>query len=218
MSFRRPRILRKYRNGFRLLLVIIFVYTVVDGLFLLSSLRPSHHFRPIPRVANLEQIFIASIHWNNADILRSHWNQALLELVQFLGPKSVFVSLLENGSWDDSKHALRELDDQLAKFGVPRRIVLEDISREAEITRTPSVNESGWIWTPRSRRELRRIPHLAELRNRVMLELGRASDSEGKHFDKVLWLNDVVFTVSLHSINCLSFSLIITQRIRLRTL
>jgi hypothetical protein len=53
---------------------------------------------------------------------------------------------------------------------------------------------SGWIDTPRGRKELRRIPYLSRLRNwtlQPLLELAR----QGEKFDKVLFLNDVVFSV-----------------------
>ncbi len=46
---------------------------------------------------------------------------------------------------------------------------------------------SGW--------EVRRIPHLADLRNRAMRPLREMAP--GRMFDRVLWINDVVFTVSL---------------------
>jgi hypothetical protein len=51
------------------------------------------------------------------------------------------------------------------------------------------------------RKELRRISYLAGIRNQVMDKvryLAERMDGQGKRsFDKVLWLNDVIFTVSL---------------------
>lgn len=143
--------------------------------------------------ANHGRIFIASMHWNNEEILRSHWNNAVLELVEHFGPSNVFVAVLESGSWDNSKGALRDLDSNLASLDVAHSIVLEDTMHTDEVARTPSVNETGWILTSRGRKELRRIPYLANIRNRVMAEMHRHSEATGKRFDKVLWLNDVVF-------------------------
>jgi Cryptococcal mannosyltransferase 1 len=65
-----------------------------------SSLAP--HFGP-------QRIFIASTHWNNEAIIRSHWNTAILELVREIGVKNIYISIYESGSWDDTKGALREL-------------------------------------------------------------------------------------------------------------
>ncbi|OJD30977.1 polysaccharide export protein [Diplodia corticola] len=143
-----------------------------------------------------ERIFIASIHWNNEAILRSHWNAALIDLVQHLGPSNVFVSILESGSWDGSKAALRELDAKLEAMQVPRSIILDPTTHKDELEREPKPGSSkpGWIWTPRGRQELRRIPYLANLRNRVMEAMHTTDDA--KPFTKVLWLNDVVFTTT----------------------
>ena len=55
-------------------------------------------------------------------------------------------------------------------------------------------NGSGWIDTPRVRKELRRIPYLSRLRNWTLEPLQELAQ-QGEKFDKVLFLNDVVFTV-----------------------
>ena len=140
-----------------------------------------------------QKVFIASIHWNNEKILRSHWVPAVLELAQHLGKENVFVSVQESGSWDDSKGALRELDQALEEAGVRRRIILDDTTHADEIGKTPA--ESGWIQTSRSAtKELRRVPYLAKLRNLVLEPLEELA-GKGERFDRVLFVNDVVFTV-----------------------
>lgn len=138
------------------------------------------------------KIFIASIHWNNEAILRSHWIPGVLGLVKHFGEKNVYVSVQESGSWDDSKGALRDLDQALEKAGVGRKIILDDTTHEDEIKRAPA--DSGWIQTPRGLTELRRVPYLARLRNLVIEPLQELA-SAGEHFDKILFINDVVFTV-----------------------
>jgi hypothetical protein len=141
---------------------------------------------------NQEKVFIASIHWNNEKILRSHWVPALLELVAHLGEENVYVSVQESGSWDDSKGALRELDQALGKAGVRRRIILDDTTHADEIAKTPA--EDGWIRTSRGVKELRRVPYLARLRNLVLQPMEELA-AMGEAFDRVLFVNDVVFTV-----------------------
>jgi hypothetical protein len=143
-----------------------------------------------------EKVFIASIHWNNEQILRSHWVPALLDLVAHLGKENVYVSVQESGSWDDSKGALRELDEALGKAGVRRRIILDETTHADEIGKTPAApaDEDGWIRTSRGVEELRRVPYLARLRN-LVLEPMEELASTGEAFDRVLFVNDVVFTV-----------------------
>jgi hypothetical protein len=163
--------------------------------------------------ANRDQkVFIASIHWNNEKILRSHWIPALLDLVAHLGESNVFVSVQESGSWDDSKGALRELDAALGAKGVRRRIVLDETTHADEIGKTPAGD--GWIQTSRSgeTKELRRVPYLAKLRNLVLEPLEELAREEGEVFERVVWLNDVVFTVCtadslpMHSISKISIA------------
>lgn len=143
-------------------------------------------------------------------MLRLYWNDALISLVTFLGPQNVFVSIVESGSLDDTKGALRDLEGQLKILGAETRIELsEDARAQIESLKHVPGDKKGWLYTARQRAnagpkfgnewrdvgdggwEKRRIPHLADLRNQAMepllLQKGR--------FDRVLWINDVVFTV-----------------------
>ncbi|EXJ93027.1 hypothetical protein A1O3_01583 [Capronia epimyces CBS 606.96] len=142
--------------------------------------------------AGTQKIFIASIHWNNEAVLRGYWNTAVLALAKQFGVENVYISVYESGSWDDSKGALRELDQQLDKLGVNRTVVLDKTTHQDEISQQPG--PSGWIDTPRYMRELRRIPYLSRLRNLSLSPLETLRQS-GVVFDKILFLNDVVFEV-----------------------
>ncbi len=139
-----------------------------------------------------ERVFVASTHWNNEWILRTRWNAALLELVQHVGISNIYVSIYESGSYDDSKGALTDLDAELDQLGVARMIVLDETTHADEIAKPPG--QTGWIETPRHRKELRRIPYLAGLRNLSLKPLEELA-SRGIIFDKILYLNDVVYTV-----------------------
>ncbi|MCJ1307095.1 hypothetical protein MMC25_000741 [Agyrium rufum] len=152
----------------------------------------------------IPKIFLSSTHWNNEPRLRSFWNAAVLALVDHLGPENIYVSIYESGSWDDSKGALRELDARLEELGVQRTIYLGNVTHADEIAQgTPSPQSStsfkdandGWIDTPRGMTELRRIPFLAKLRNLSLKPMERLA-LNGIRFEKVLFLNDVAFTVS----------------------
>ena len=117
----------------------------------------------------------------------------MLELAEAFGPESIYISVYESGSWDDSKGALKLLDTELEKMGVQRTISLEPNTHADEIAASPS--SSGWIDTPGGKKELRRIPYLSRLRNISLKPLADLA-LKGKTFDRILFLNDVVFTVS----------------------
>jgi hypothetical protein len=187
-----PRTLRRRPTKQLLLLVSIIFHIFEVAQILCCHLSPTDEFV----TQRSERVYIASIHWNNEQILRSHWNDAVIALANALGRENVFITIYESGSWDDSKGALRELDMALAAHNIRRNITLSETTHLDEI----SVMEkgSGWIDTPRGRRELRRIPYLSRLRNwalRPLQELAR----QGEQFDKVLFLNDVVFNVCIIS-------------------
>lgn len=181
--------------------VVLFLFFLIN---LLDVLRIHHRIvegdrqhvlRRSGRAARpRERIYIASMHWNNAQVLKDYWNDAVVELTETFGADNVFVSVYESGSWDDSKEALRELDAELARRNVPRRVEVSETTHKDEINKAVEERGEGWIDTARGRRELRRIPYLAKLRNRTIKDLIELSE-KGVTFDKVLFLNDVVFTV-----------------------
>jgi len=186
---RRPYFRRRLRWSLAAL-AIFTVVSIIDSLLVYSALAQAllEGRTALPQ----EKIFIAGIHWNNEKILREYWIPALIALTQEIGPDNVFVSVYESGSWDGSKPALQRLDDVLANDGIPRRIILDNTTHVDEISGEPGA--IGWIKTPGGKSELRRIPYLARLRNIAMQPLYEL-ESTGVVFDKVLFLNDVVFEV-----------------------
>ncbi|KAK2589812.1 hypothetical protein QQS21_012515 [Conoideocrella luteorostrata] len=179
----------------RIALLLFCLFNFLDVLRIHHSLSHSNvrsHNAPASIPRPRERIYIASMHFNNGQILKSHWNKAVIDLTEKFGPKNVFVSIFESGSWDDSKEVLRHLDEQLEKRGVPHRVEVSDVTHQDEIDN--SNKGEGWIDTPRNKKELRRIPYLAKLRNRTIKDLLDLS-KKGVEFDKVIFLNDVIFTV-----------------------
>jgi hypothetical protein len=147
-----------------------------------------------------EKLYIASIHWNDGPLLSAHWIPALLNFIREYGASNLYISILESGSWDETKSLLRSLDSELERLGVERSIILEDRTHEDEVNKVPEEGEKGWIWGTRGKKEMRRIPYLAAARNRAMGPLREMSQKAGKEkrlFDRVIWLNDVIFTVCL---------------------
>ncbi|TVY87426.1 hypothetical protein LAWI1_G007074 [Lachnellula willkommii] len=192
------RLLRSSRRSSRPRLLLLTLTTLIFLDYLLntsgapSPQRTSELSAPLAR----EQIFIVSIQRNSEYMLRLYWNAALLSLVSFLGPANVFVSISESGSLDDTKGALRDLEERLNALGVQNRIVLgESMEEQIEAQKHVPGDREGWVYTGREGFgdggwEKRRIPHLAKSRNHAMEPLFLVE----RRFDKVLWVNDVVFT------------------------
>ena len=187
---------RRYLRAAIAGLLVLFFYDFCSLLSSYSKPTPSAPIHAQPdRISSLsrpERIFIASTHWNNEHILRDSWNDAVLDLVRYLGPQNVFVSIVEGGSWDNTKGALRELQESLDKLDTPSKIVLEEQTHAQAIAQPPAA--SGWIDTPRGRRELRRIPFLADIRNKALEPLFENEAPATDTYDKIMFLNDVVFT------------------------
>jgi hypothetical protein len=178
------------RRSTKQVLILAFVlYNIFDITQILRCLSSSTAEPITPRQ---ERIYITSIHWNNERILRSHWNDAVVALANALGRDNVYITVYESGSWDNSKGALRELDMALEAHQIRRNITLSETTHLDEIS---AVNKgAGWVDTPRGRRELRRIPYLSRLRNWTLEPLEELV-RQGEKFDKILFLNDVVFSV-----------------------
>ncbi len=189
-------LLRRSRAKFlrRALLFLAVAWLCLDVLQYIHFRRSSSKRYLFTDFSNKEKqkIFIVSTHWNNEYILRNYWNKAVVNLVEHFGPTNVFVSVYESGSWDDSKGALRELQDDLERIGTRHKIVLDETTHLDEIQKPPAA--TGWIDTPRGTKEVRRIPYLSMLRNRSLEPLDSLLE-EGVLFDKILFLNDVIFTL-----------------------
>ena len=181
-----------FRRSWRVAVIVFLACNFLDVLRVRWSIISAQNASEAEGTFGEQKVYISSIHWNNEQIMRSHWNSAVVNLIKALGPENVYVSVYESGSWDDSKGALRELDTELAHLGVRKTIVLDETTHLDEIQKEPTA--SGWIDTPRGKKELRRIPYLAKLRNLSIKPLEQLQSS-GEHFDKVLFLNDVVFLV-----------------------
>ncbi|OAQ97990.1 hypothetical protein LLEC1_03544 [Akanthomyces lecanii] len=180
------------KKAIRLLLIVFVLFNIFDVMRIHHNLAREREYVPRKTGRAKERVYIAGMHFNNGDILKKHWNNAVLELTELFGPDNVFVSVYESGSWDDSKEILRDLDHQLESRGVPHRVEVSDVTHADEI-RNGDDGSEGWIETARKKKELRRIPYLARLRNKTLQDLFDLY-KKGVTFDKILFLNDVVFT------------------------
>ncbi|KAJ5145761.1 uncharacterized protein N7515_000325 [Penicillium bovifimosum] len=175
----------------RALAILLAIWSFAELHLIQRRIYEADHAHHGNRPRKQERIYIASVNWNNELVLRTHWSKALVELVTTLGPENVFISIYESGSYDNTKGALRELDWELERMRVPRNITLSPVTHEDEIAAPAGGN--GWIQTPNGEKELRRVPYLARVRNLSLLPLQDLARN-GITFDKILFLNDVVFT------------------------
>jgi hypothetical protein len=195
---------RSFRRRFlrpRIVLLTLILILLLDA-YTITAYRPSpSRTNTLPSHLKDEKIFITSIFRNSEYMLRLYWSSALISLVKHLGPQNVFVSILESGSQEDTKGALRDLERSLNEIGVENSISLgEDVYQQYNhllAVPGPEEDRTGWIFTGRGEKgwEVRRIPYLADLRNRVLEPL--LAMEHRRRFDRVLWINDVVFTVCI---------------------
>ena len=151
-----------------------------------------------------QKIFITGLAWNNEILFRTHLSQQIVDLVRTLGVENVYISIYENGSYDRTKDALRELTLSLEDLGVRSTITLDETSHEEIIKGRPIEPKAGWLQVQQTGFErvnihkgdyaLRRIHYLAELRNKALDPLWHLAQ-RGEKFDKILFLTDVVFSV-----------------------
>jgi hypothetical protein len=126
---------------------------------------------------NNEKVFIAaSIYDHDGSLLAGQWGAAVLELVQLLGPQNVHLSVYENDPNIAATASLAKLGSQLKCNAslVHEHLPLEDIPR---------------ITTPTGESRIKRITFLSDVRNRAL----RPLESSPTRFDKLLFINDVIF-------------------------
>ncbi|KAH0293456.1 hypothetical protein KCU62_g1086, partial [Aureobasidium sp. EXF-3399] len=137
-----------------------------------------------PGRANIhnEKIFIASsIYDKQGKLASGPWAQNLLDLVDLLGPENVFLSVFED---DPDSLARTSLERFSKRVNCDSSLVAEHVDRAA----LPHVK------LPNGQKRLKRIEFLAHVRNRALAPLeDPESSAYSVHFDKLLYINDVVF-------------------------
>ncbi|KAJ7208978.1 cryptococcal mannosyltransferase 1-domain-containing protein [Mycena pura] len=165
-----------------LIILCLYLSAMVFGVYMLRTyeLPLDHRFKERVELANRvpkregygtgEKLFIAAIFYNNGGVL-PYWIKEITKLIYYLGTDTVFVSIVESNSWDDSPALLEAFDQTLEKMNVARRI----ITHESTILRPPSMETAP-----------PRIQYLSAVRNLAMSPL-----VEHGGYTRVLWSNDV---------------------------
>ncbi|KAI9809553.1 MAG: hypothetical protein M1827_006788 [Pycnora praestabilis] len=194
------------RRGFlrRLILFFFALVGIVLALIMLTSIfRPSYTNPPAQYIelreralsstdsgrANVrnENVFIAA-NIIDEDLIRGAWGNAVLELIDLLGEKNVFLSVYENDSGPGTTAALRDFEK---KIKCKSSIISEHLP----------LDEIPTIILPSGERRIKRVAYLAEVRNRALrpLDTGptgatNAGSAANIAFDKILFLNDIIFS------------------------
>ena len=125
-----------------------------------------------------EKVFIAaSIYDHDGNLAGGTWGQNLLDLVHLLGPEHVYLSIYENDAGSKAEAALRDLEQRVE---CPHSLVFEE---HLDLGAAPPVQ------LPDGTKRVKRIAYLAEVRNRAL----RPLENSSVRYDKLLYLNDVVF-------------------------
>lgn len=200
------RWLRRIATPRRTLLLLLVALTI-DALVLIASRPRTLHAPPTARsldpsgVAN-RTVFVASVHRDSAPLLHAAWSRALLDLLDALGLDNVHVSVVESGSQDGTRSELAQLKRQLGDRGVSHTVAFGPTGWDLlkRIQDRPAQGEVRAGWVPhhaadrgdKSAAEMRVVPYMAEMRNLAMAPLTKLA-AEGRTFDSVLWIDDVVF-------------------------
>lgn len=202
-----------WRRAIKIVLLILPLLLLLDFARLLSAYKTFsinlaantvYDYNDLPHTVQGQKIYIAAQFWTSEYVLWDQWMAALLRLVKELGPSNVYVSILESGSLDGTATLIHYLDGKLGEMQVERTIVTDPTTHEDLVNGSPynidGSEKSGWIFTgnstPPHTKELRRIPYLADLRNKGLEPLLTLHRNTGRVFDKILFLNDVYFATS----------------------
>ncbi|KAJ5589915.1 hypothetical protein N7450_003887 [Penicillium hetheringtonii] len=169
---------------------IIFALVVLTSIFRPSYTHPPSHYADLQKSARQstesgrgnprqEKVFIAaSLYDRGGDLARGQWGAQLLQLVELLGEKNVFVSIYENDSGEEGQSALRELEQRIQS---PKSIVFEE---HLDFKTMPTVTIPG------GENRVKRIEYLAQTRNKALKPL---EENPEIRYDKLLYLNDILF-------------------------
>jgi len=174
----------------RILVGVVFGLIVIFGTFRPSYKHPPLHYDILRTSISesqdkgrgnplREQIFIScALYDKNGHLAGGSWGQSVLEFIDILGPENVFLSIYENDSGDAGATALLELRSR--------------VKCDHEIVSELHVPADSFpkVILPDGTERHKRIPYLADMRNRALRALDKGSN---RKYDKVLILNDVFF-------------------------
>jgi hypothetical protein len=126
-----------------------------------------------------QKVFIAaSVYDKDGRLVDGAWGHAILNLIDMLGSDNVFLSIYENDGDIEAQSALKRFE---SKVPCPHSLIFEPHF---------PLNNLSHITLPDGSKRIKRVAYLAEVRNKALQPL---SESSTEKYDKILFLNDVVF-------------------------
>lgn len=172
-----------------IVLISLTAFTFITAVFFPSYTNPPPRYSELrrrvkntnrPGAGNIsdQKVFIAaSIFDKSGDLAGGHWGENVVKLIHLLGPENVYLSVYENDAGPEAKAALEELQ---------KKVECEHTLRFDDHL---SLDEVRHVTLPDGSDRVKRLDYLAEVRNRALQPL----DNAFVRYDKLLYLNDVVF-------------------------
>ena len=172
------------------LVLVLLAFLALTAIFRPSYTNPPSHYQELRRRVQSssdygranpenERIFIAaSLYDAGGLLLKGAWGKSVLDLLDILGNKNVYLSIYENESDEGAQVASYQFEK---KVQCPHSVVYD---------REFSMDEVPTLTMPDGSERTKRIAYLAEMRNKALLPL---EDDPTIKYDKLLFLNDVVF-------------------------
>ena len=188
-----------------ILLTIIGFLLVVTPIFNPSySTRPDHYTGSNPKN---ERVFIAA-NIIDSNLIRGAWGKAVLELIDIIGNGNVFLSIYENDSGEDTKEALREFSAKVKCEHSSLGCAPTDRTGDKAIVSSHiDVDSLPKFQILPNEKRTKRLAYLAKVRNHALDPLdappsrdavkrsnSTARSADAAAFDRLLFLNDVVFS------------------------
>ena len=172
------------------LLCAISVLVVLTAILNPSYSRPPKHYRELREMISAsgepgrgnpenQRIFVAaSLYDLGGRLLGGAWGERVLELLEILGNKNVFLSIYESEGAMEAMTAKLRFEK---KVQCKHSIVYDTAFSLAAVPH---------VTMPDGSRRVKRTAFLAETRNRALEAL---EEQPGIQYDKILYLNDVLF-------------------------
>lgn len=186
--WRRP-LVRKFCFILHGILILILALVVYTGVFRPSYSNPPERYELLRKAVQAsdepgrgnpqnQRIFIAaSLYDPDGSIVEGAWGERLSQLVDLLGWNNVFLSIYENGG-PGGEVALRKFGERV---NCDKELVFES---KLDVDAVPPIQ------LPNGESAFKRTAFLAEVRNKALAPF---EEHLHIHYDKVLYLNDIIF-------------------------
>ena len=181
---------RRLRLLFKSVSACLLVLIIVTAVLWPSYNDPPAHYKALRKRievnddfgrANIDnqKIFIAaSIYDKGGHLVKGEWGRRVIQLLNLLGNRNTFLSIYENDGGPDARDALETFKEEVE---CNKEFVFEE---HLSLEYLPNVTLQD------GSKRIKRIAYLAEVRNQALEPL---NDDPHVEYDKILFLNDIIF-------------------------